>query len=130
MADQVAAESGDALATARRYHSAWWSGDFDAAAGCLATGLQVEVPINAYATGADFVEAVRRTRHMASNLETICEVGTRTDAVLIYDMTLPIGVLRVAEHFTVSNGRITRIRQIHDTAPLRAAGFGDQDGNR
>jgi hypothetical protein len=45
-------------------------------------------------------------------------------------MTLPIGVLRVVEHFTVSDGYITRIRQIHDTAALRATGFGDQDGQR
>jgi ketosteroid isomerase-like protein len=33
------------------------------------------------------------------------------------------GMLRVAEHFTVADGKITRIRQIHDTAALRAAGF-------
>jgi hypothetical protein len=31
--------------------------------------------------------------------------------------------LRVAEHFTVTGGKITGIRQIHDTAVLRAAGF-------
>jgi hypothetical protein len=42
-------------------------------------------------------------------------------------MTLPIGVLRVAEHFTVANGRIRLLRQIHDTAALRAAGFGATD---
>jgi hypothetical protein len=29
----------------------------------------------------------------------------------------------VAEHLTVDDGKITRIRQIHDTAALRAAGF-------
>ncbi len=33
------------------------------------------------------------------------------------------GTLRVAEHFTVVDGVITRIRQVHDTAALRAAGF-------
>jgi hypothetical protein len=32
-------------------------------------------------------------------------------------------LLRVAEHFTVAQGKITRIRQVHDTAALRTAGF-------
>ena len=32
-------------------------------------------------------------------------------------------MIRIAEHFTVAEGQITRIRQIHDTAALRAAGF-------
>jgi hypothetical protein len=31
--------------------------------------------------------------------------------------------MRVAEHFTVAEEKITRIRQIHDTAAIRAAGF-------
>ena len=35
----------------------------------------------------------------------------------------PIGTLRVAEHFTVGHGKITRIRQVHDTAAVRAAGL-------
>jgi hypothetical protein len=39
-----------------------------------------------------------------------------------------MGDLRVAEHFTVINGQITRIRQIHDTAALRAAGPGQPAG--
>lgn len=59
MMDQMAAERSDALATARRYTGAGWSGDFDGAAGCLAAYLQIEVPINAYPTGAAFVQAVR-----------------------------------------------------------------------
>ncbi|MEO8889733.1 MAG: hypothetical protein ABI429_10665 [Jatrophihabitantaceae bacterium] len=67
---------------------------------------------------------------MASRLEMICEVGSPTDAVLIHDLRLPIDVLRVAEHFTISHGPITRIRQVHDTAALRAAGFGNQGDNQ
>jgi hypothetical protein len=31
--------------------------------------------------------------------------------------------MRVAEHFTVVGDRITRIRHVHDTFALRAAGF-------
>jgi len=46
------------------------------------------------------------------------------EAMLLYDLTAgPVGTLRVAEHFTVADGKIVRIRQIHDTMPVRAAGL-------
>jgi hypothetical protein len=48
--------------------------------------------------------------------------------MLLYDMDVRgLGVMRVAEHFTIRNGKIARLRQIHDTAALRAAGFVDAD---
>ena len=51
--------------------------------------------------------------------------GGESDACLIYDMDVAsLGTLRVAEHFLVADDRIVRIRQIHDTATLRRAGFG------
>jgi hypothetical protein len=53
----------------------------------------------------------------------LAEFGSVDEALLLYDMTLPIGALRVAEHFTVAGEKIRRIRQVHDTAALRAAGF-------
>jgi hypothetical protein len=31
--------------------------------------------------------------------------------------------MRCAEHFTVEGGQIARLRQIHDTAAVRAAGL-------
>ncbi len=45
-------------------------------------------------------------------------------AVLVYDMQLPMTELRIAELFTTNDGQITRIRQIHDAAGLRAVGPG------
>jgi hypothetical protein len=46
--------------------------------------------------------------------------------MLLYDMDVAgLGMLRVAEHFTVRDGKIVRIRQVHDTAALREAGFVD-----
>ncbi len=44
--------------------------------------------------------------------------------MLLYDLEAQrLGRLRVAEHFTVDCGKITRIRQIHDTTAVRAAGL-------
>ncbi len=38
----------------------------------------------------------------------------------LYDLVIgPVGTLRVADHFTVGEGKVTRIRQVLDTAPER-----------
>jgi hypothetical protein len=72
--------------------------------------------------------AVRRTGAMVSAVDVLAGFNAQGEALLLYDMALPIGTLRVAEHFLVTDGRIMQIRQIHDTAALRAAGFGGEPG--
>ncbi len=113
-----------ALNVARAYHRAWTGGSFEEAAGYLADDLTVEVPINSYPTKASFVEAVRFTRDMTSGIELLSELGGDGEALMLYDMLLPFGAMRVAEHFSVSDGRIDRIRQVHDTHAIRAAAAG------
>ena len=114
-------DESSALSVARAYHRAWTGGHFDEAAGYLAESLAVEVPINSYPTKASFVQAVRFTREMTSGIEVLSELGGAGEAMLLYDMSLPFGTMRVVEHFSVSEGRIDRIRQIHDTHAFRAA---------
>jgi len=114
----------EALEVARAYHRAWSTRDLDAVGDHLSEELTIEVPINAYPGKPEFLEAVHRTAEMARSVKVLSELGGRGEAMLLYDLELPkVGVLRVAEHFTVRGGRITRIRHIHDTAALRAAGF-------
>jgi hypothetical protein len=119
---------GDAksLAVARAYFHAWTSRDRDGVSRHLADDLVVEVPINSYAGKPDFLDAVCRTAQMTSSVDLIAELGDADQAMLLYDMMLPIGKLRVAEHFTISGGQIHKVRQIHDTAALRSAGFGQK----
>ena len=114
----------DALTVARAYHHAWTTRNFQDAAQRLAEALVVEVPINQYPTKADFLRAVELTSEMATGIAVLAEFGNADEALLLYDMQLPMTQLRVAEHFTTNEGQITRIRQIHDTAALRAAGMG------
>jgi hypothetical protein len=111
----------DALAVVRGYHRAWNDRRFADASRYLGEHLDVEVPINEYPTRASFIAAVERTREMTSRVEVLAEFAGPDEAMLLYDMTLPFGTMRVAEHFSVHDGRITRIRQIHDTAAIRAA---------
>ena len=110
-----------ALGIARRYHQAWTSERFAEAALCLSESLQVEVPINSYPTKGAFLDAVRRTRAMTSKVEILAEFGNDNEALILYDMALPFGTMRVAEYFGATDGRICVIRHVHDTAAIRAA---------
>ena len=114
-------DESSALSVVQAYHRAWTGKRFDEAAGYLAESLTVEVPINSYPTKASFLQAVRFTREMTSGIEVLSELGGGGEAMVLYDMSLPFGTMRVAEHFSVSEGRIDRIRQVHDTHALRAA---------
>lgn len=114
----------NALAVACAYHENWTSGRFDDAAGLLAPELKVEVPINEYPTRESFAEALASFGAMATRVTLLSELGHAEEAMLLFDMDVQgLGPLRVAEHFTVADRHITRLRQIHDTAALRAAGF-------
>jgi uncharacterized protein YndB with AHSA1/START domain len=110
-----------ALDVVRDYHRAWTEKDFDAAARCLAPDLDVEVPINEYGNAEEFMEAVRSFGGTVTRVDLLSELGGTDEAMLLYDLEVPgLGTLRVAEHFTVQDGIITRVRQIHDTAGIRA----------
>jgi len=117
-------EDDGALAVVRAYHRAWTSEDFDEAGRYLSDDLRTDVPINTYASKAEWMKAVRGTRQAVSSVEVLAEFSNDGEALLLYDIVIkPIGDIRIAEHFTVSDGRISKIRHVHDTAALRAARF-------
>ena len=110
----------------RAYYDAWTTGDFGTAVALLADGLTVEVPVNQYPTAESFGAALKGFGSLASRVELHAAMTDGEDGMLLYDMDVAaLGTLRVAEHFTVRAGQITRIRQVHDTAALREAGFVD-----
>jgi uncharacterized protein YciI len=116
----------DALSIVRAYHRAWTNKRFDEAAALLADNLEVEVPINEYPTTESFAEALAAFGSMVERVDLLSELHAGKEAMLLYDMEVrELGKMRIVEHFTVEDGRIVRIRQIHDTATLRAAGFAD-----
>lgn len=109
----------------RRYHEGWSTQHFDQAAALLADDLRVEVPINEYPTRDAFVQALVAFGAMVERVDLLSALAEDDQAMLLYDMTVKsVGKLRIVEHFTVENGRITRVRQIHDTMAIRSAGLG------
>jgi hypothetical protein len=108
----------------REYHDAWTGRNFDRAAALLADTLAVEVPVNDYPTAESFAAALRNFGSMVTGVDLLAAMSSGPEAMLLYDLDVQrLGRLRVAEHFTVGHGQITRIRQIHDTAAVRAAGL-------
>jgi hypothetical protein len=115
----------DARAVATAYHHGWTTGRFDEAIALLAPDLEVEVPINDYPTRESFARALVDFGRMVERADMLGALADGDEAMLLYDMHVKgIGVLRIAEQFTVRGGKIVRLRQIHDTAPIRAAGLG------
>jgi ketosteroid isomerase-like protein len=114
----------DTAAVIRAYHDAWTSKDFATATALLGDDLAVEVPVNEYPTAESFAAALAGFGSMVTSVDLLAAMSDGDEAILLYDLTAgPVGSLRVAEHFTVADGKIVRIRQIHDTAPVRAAGL-------
>ena len=110
----------DTLTLVRNYYDAWTAKEFEHAAALLADDLEVEVPINAYPTRESFAAAVERFGSLARDVTLRSAMSAGYEAMLLYDMDIEgLGDFRVAEHFTVRDGRIVRIRQVHDTAALR-----------
>jgi ketosteroid isomerase-like protein len=118
--------SGDAvLQVVRRYHEGWTKGRYEQAIDLLAPTLEVEVPINDYPDAESFAQALRGFGPLVTSVDLLSEMSDGDEAMLLYDLEVErLGQLRVVEHFTVAAGKITRLRQIHDTAAVRAAGLG------
>ncbi len=115
----------DTMALVRAYHDAWTNRKFDEAIALLTPVLQVEVPINDYPTTESFGQALVRTGSLTSRVDVLSAMSIGNEAMLLYDMDIEtIGRMRVVEHFTVADGKIVRLRQIHDTAAVRAADMG------
>jgi ketosteroid isomerase-like protein len=117
--------SHQALSVVRRYHDGWTSKNYEQAIDLLAPTLKVEVPINDYPTAESFAQALRSFGNLVTSVDLLSELSDGDEAMLLYDMQVEqLGTLRVVEHFTVADGKIARLRQIHDTAPIRALSEG------
>jgi uncharacterized protein YndB with AHSA1/START domain len=91
---------------------------------------RTEVPINEYPTKESFAGALAGFGAMVDEVNLLAAIGDGSEAMLLYDMHVrQLGTMRIAEHFTVNAGQITRLRQIHDTVPMRQAGLGPVTAN-
>jgi hypothetical protein len=80
-----------ALTVVRAYPRAWSTKDLESVGRYLADDLRVEVPINSYRGKGYLLRAVRRTAEVTSKVTLLAEIGSDEEAILLYDMTLPMG---------------------------------------
>jgi hypothetical protein len=106
-----------------RYHQAWTSGDFATARSCLADDLDFRGSIDTFSGADAFIEALKGFMRMVRGVTLLQGYHDDKGAALLYDCDTasPAGILRTAEFFRVSNGRIDSIRLVFDATELRKA---------
>lgn len=118
----TAQKSSHALDVALAYHQAWTGGDFESAMRFIADDIVCLAP----AGRLDGPEAFRSFMGPFSGIVTRSELlaafGDDRTALVMYDTdTIPVQNAPGAEHLTVEQGRIVRMRIIFDRAPFDAA---------
>jgi hypothetical protein len=103
------------------YHNAWTSGDFVTARRCLADGLDFQGSIDTFHKADDFVLALKRFQSMLRGVELLKSFFGQDGAALLYDCDTvsPAGVIRTAEFFATTGGKISEIRLVFDASELR-----------
>jgi hypothetical protein len=103
------------------YHNAWTAGDFVAARRCLADDLDFKGSIDAFHKADDFVVSLKRFQGMLRGVKLLKSFFDQDGAALLYDCdtVTPAGVIRTAEFFSTSNGKISEIRLVFDASELR-----------
>jgi hypothetical protein len=114
-------EQMDTKQVVRGYFEAWTSKDMGKARGYLADDLDFQGPIDRFTNADDFLRALGGFAQMLSKAQLLAEFYAGEEAMLLYDCVTPTpaGTLRTAEHFTVTGGKIRRIRLVFDATALR-----------
>ena len=104
-----------------KYHAAWTSGDFATSRECLTDALDFEGSIDTFRKADDFVAALKRLQGMLRSVTLLQSYFDHTGGSLLYDCNTatPAGVIRTAEFFSTSNGKISKIRLVFDATELR-----------
>jgi hypothetical protein len=103
------------------YHNAWTTGDFITARRCLADDLDFKGSIDTFNKADDFVVALKRFQSMLRNVKLLKSFFDQDGAALLYDCDTvsPAGVIRTAEFFSTTGGKISAIQLVFDASELR-----------
>ena len=105
------------------FTEAWTSHDMTTAAGYVAEDVVFEGPMTQSAGIDPFMDGLGRFADSVTGLEVLTALGTDERAMIMYDLTtVPFGVLRAAEDFIISEGKISRDTLVFDTHAVRRAG--------
>jgi ketosteroid isomerase-like protein len=112
-----------ALDIAVAFLDAWTEGDFKKAGSHLADDFVFEGPIAHYTSASDFLAGSKRfIETIRPGWAKVAAFGDDREALLLYDLTHRSGSrMRIADYYTVSNGKIQTEAILWDThgSPFR-----------
>jgi SnoaL-like domain len=116
-----AASADQALSVAEAFLDAWTRQDFETAAQYLADGLVFDGPIAHYRSAQEFLAGSRPfAARLRPGWSSIAAFGDEKQALLLYDLVLVSGdTMRVADHYTVRDGKIQTEQILWDTGSRR-----------
>jgi hypothetical protein len=103
------------------YHNAWISGNMEASRVYLADDLDFQGSIDTFCNADDFIVALTTFQKMLNKVNLLQSFYSESGAALLYDCDTmsPAGMIRTAEFFTVTDGKIKSIRLVFDATELR-----------
>jgi len=101
-----------------QYAAALASGDFATARSLLADDLHFIGPIDEFHRPDDYLTAIQRLFSMVRGVEDQATVAEDADVVRFYVLDTPVAKAPAAEWFTVSDGRIAKLRAYFDAQPF------------
>jgi hypothetical protein len=106
----------------RDYFDAWTHGDVSASGRYFADDLTVSGTLKHINGAADYLIALSDFRKLVTTgNDLISELYGDAEATLIYDSHTVAGVIRIAEHIRLTDGKISSIILILDPTALRAS---------
>jgi SnoaL-like domain len=102
------------------FTKAWTSHDMVTAAGYVADDVVFEGPLSEAVGQAAFMDGLTRFAEAVTGADILSAVGDGERAIVMYDVsTRPFGVIKAAEEFVVSGGKICRNTLVFDTYEVR-----------
>jgi hypothetical protein len=104
---------------ARVFTSAWTSHGLDTAAAYLADDVIFDGPINHTIGKTAYVQGLAAFARTVTGASIVATFGDDSRALIMYDVSVPFGILTCAELFTFRDGKIQADRLTFDTFNVR-----------
>ena len=109
----------DASRVAEDFFAAWTSKDFGRARELLHDDVSFEGPIDHFDTADAYLQSLRGLSQIVTGVDTRKVFVDGDDVCVIYDMqTTPVPDARIAEWYTVRDGKIAAMSVVFDARPF------------
>ena len=104
-----------------RYFDAWTSKDFDTARSLLHDNLDFTGPLETVADADALLRSLQGLAQIVTGADRRGVLASGDEVAVIYDLhTVPVETARIAEWYTVRDGRIASIQAFFDARPFAA----------